>query len=131
MSNNNVVFIYGTLRTGYENHQLLYNAFSLGNGWTVSDDFVMRALRTPYVSDAKGNVHEATRIFGELYALSDYELKQIDDYYSAVESSRRLVEIDVIGDGTITAWMYMNNNRTDGYVILSGNYSDFRSPGEI
>lgn len=128
--NNNLVFVYGTLRTGYANHHLLYNAVSLGNGWTVSDDFVMKALRTPYVSAANGRVHECTKIYGELYALSDAELQRIDEHEEKNNLHRIRIEVDVVGNGSEYAWMYINNDQTEGYVITSGNYSDFKNPGE-
>jgi gamma-glutamylcyclotransferase (GGCT)/AIG2-like uncharacterized protein YtfP len=119
--NNNLVFVYG-----------INDSIYLGKGRTVSSDFVMRAVSYPFVSDVTTNTAQySTRIFGELYQVTDKVLKDLDrleghpDFYQ-----RRLVLVDFEDNGTEVAWMYINN-KPSGAIIESGNYEDFKSPGEI
>lgn len=127
-----LIFVYGTLRKGYWNHKFIENSTFLGKGYTVSDKFVMRAVSYPFVSDAVGNdIRNSTKIFGELYAVTDAVFKDLDRLEGYPRFyDRRQVEVEIRGNGTEVAWMYINN-KPSGRIIASGNYEEFKSPGEI
>ncbi|MFH1061016.1 MAG: gamma-glutamylcyclotransferase family protein [Pseudomonadota bacterium] len=73
MSEEHLVFVYGTLRKGYQNHHLLAGARDLGPARTV-------ALHALYLDDypylVKG--HAVCRVVGELYGVDDAGLARLD-----------------------------------------------------
>ncbi len=125
-----LVFIYGTLRKGYWNHVYVENADALGFAKTIESDFIMRAHSYPFVCRAKAdNKQIATKITGELYAVSDYELKKLDvlEGYPRFYDREQILITTNAGEN-YTAWMYINNNGS-GDVVESGDYSDHTAPG--
>jgi len=118
MENQHLIFVYGTLRTGHSNHQLLGAAHCYGVGRT-RDNFAMYIISGyPYVTSAEPRYP----IVGELYAVDDRMLERLDKveghphYYV-----RRKVVVDV-GDEEFSAWMYLRD--PPGSLLPSGDYNE-------
>ncbi len=128
MKRNICIFVYGTLRQGYWNHALLSRAEFVGQGKTVKPEFVMRAVSYPFISDPTPEDQEfATQIVGELYMVSEKEMKELDrlEGYPTFYDRRQIEVLCSATKKPITAWVYINN-RPSGDIIPSGDYADFK-----
>lgn len=123
----NYVFVYGTLRAGYNNHRTFLmtgdDVRHVSKGRTVQK-FTMRASGIPFVNKDDPRSH----IIGEVYCVSDDKLKHLDrleghpDWYV-----RELTSIKLDSGTIINAWLYFNEEtRCD--VVESGDYTDYREP---
>lgn len=118
LSHKHLVAVYGTLRQGYGNHHLLYNAQFLESGYTVQE-YPMVCTGIPYVREEPGKGYP---IRVEVYAVNDDQLKALDsleghpDWYY-----RKPTEIRLDNGLTVTADLYFNPavNAGDKY------YSDY------
>jgi gamma-glutamylcyclotransferase (GGCT)/AIG2-like uncharacterized protein YtfP len=86
------VFVYGTLKSGLENHGLLTGSVFVGRAYTVGH-YRMLDGRFPVLLDSGLDRHV---IDGELYDVDDATLTQLDDLESLVEGIYDRVEIDII-----------------------------------
>lgn len=109
-----LLFVYGTLRKGFHNHNLLDNAKFIGMGISV-DKFYMigrlnfeldefedgrsppRQLLFPYIFTDNLRVEQlSNHIYGELYEISEELLMSIDEHeghpniYKRIEESVRI-----------------------------------------
>ena len=111
MSNENLVFVYGSLKQGYHNHEVISFDFDthtknkgydyLGKAKTV-DKFAMYDMGSfPAISfDENGK-----QVSGELYAVDDATFDLLDTLEGYPEHyNRKLVKLDV--DEDIEAWIY-------------------------
>ncbi len=112
------LFVYGTLKRGYNNHYYLARGKSiyLGKAETV-DAFALYVGRYPYVTPQE----PICPIKGELYAVDQNTLAQIDlleghpTYYK-----RRLTKVRLQEDGSIVdAFLYFHEN-PEGKLVPSG-----------
>lgn len=84
--NHHLVFVYGTLKSGFRNHSLLANAKFLGIGKTAAEYTLYDMSDFPAVSTTG-----QTAIHGEIYQVNDDTFQQIDDleghpyYYHRIE----------------------------------------------
>ena len=111
------VFVYGTLRRGFENHYLLKNSKFIGYGITKEKyslyvDSIPYVVKIPYCQ-IKGEVYEVDK--NTLIALD--ELEGHPDFYR-----RELIDVIVNGK-TIKAWIYFYPYPR-GKLIKSGDYKD-------
>lgn len=107
MVNTHTVFVYGTLKKGFGNHQLLEDAEYVGKAETVSNNYTMYSLGGfPGVREGG-----STRINGEVYKVNDDELSRLHrleghpTFYKAVNKQVRLTE-------------RITNNQTEAYIYI-------------
>ena len=107
MVNTHTVFVYGTLKKGFGNHQLLEDAEYVGKAETVSNNYTMYSLGGfPGVREGG-----STRINGEVYKVNDDELSRLHRleghpvFYKAVNKQVRLTE-------------RITNNQTEAYIYI-------------
>ena len=74
-----LIFVYGSLKRGFHNESLLYNAKSLGKVKTVKKYplIVTKNLHYPYLVKEEGKGYE---IIGELYRVKKNELEKLDQF---------------------------------------------------
>jgi gamma-glutamylaminecyclotransferase len=114
-----VMFVYGTLRRGFENHFLLDGAIFLGAART-REKYALYSENIPYVSKTK----EISTVAGEVYRVDSPTLERIDlleghpNWYV-----REMIEV-ILQDGSIvSAWIYFCTD-PQGIVVESGDYAD-------
>jgi gamma-glutamylcyclotransferase (GGCT)/AIG2-like uncharacterized protein YtfP len=69
----NLVFVYGTLKAGERNHHLLENATCLSKDAWIYGRLFDTGHGYPCIC-----VDATTKVYGELYKVSDEQLKQLD-----------------------------------------------------
>ncbi|MDR3557263.1 MAG: gamma-glutamylcyclotransferase [Syntrophobacteraceae bacterium] len=113
------MFVYGTLRRGFENHFLLDGAIFLGPARTRGK-YALFSENIPYVSKTK----EISTVAGEVYRVDSPTLERIDlleghpNWYV-----REMIEV-VLQDGSIvSAWIYFCP-APEGILVESGDYGD-------
>tara|TARA_R110002167_G_scaffold7683_12_gene36198 strand:- start:2012 stop:2368 length:357 start_codon:yes stop_codon:yes gene_type:complete len=114
-----IVFVYGTLRQGYNNHKLLLNCEFIDAGRTVNN-YAMYANGIPYVSDNE----QVSQIYGELYLVNQrilFNLDMLEGHPSWYK--RKKIAIETFEGKVYNAWLYFNNTKTEN-LIVSGDYSD-------
>lgn len=74
-----LIFVYGSLKRGFHNESLLYNAKSLGKVKTVKKYplIVTKNVHYPYLVKEEGKGYE---IIGELYRVKKNELEKLDQF---------------------------------------------------
>lgn len=114
-----LIFVYGTLKRGYHNHYLMQGASFLGTGHTI-EKYAMYKHVVPYV--IKGR--PVTRVHGEIYAIQKSILETLDLFEgNPVWNFRELVEVILDADGAqVSAWMYFNDTPV-GTLVESGVYT--------
>lgn len=122
LSQRHLIFVYGTLRKGYQNHYLLAEAGDLGSARTV-------ALYALYLDDypylVKG--HSVCRIVGELYAVDDAGLAKLDLLEEhPVWYRREMVPVEDQRGQVLDAWIYFFP-KPKGRLLVSG---DLREAGD-
>lgn len=121
-----LVFVYGTLLRGESNHGLLDEAEFLGEA-TTSDEYVLVDLG-PYPAIVPADEAHATRITGEVYAVDDAGLVELDHLEDAPRLYQRVEASfgwnDQSGGGR--AWIYVHPAVDGRPTIPSG---DWRSRG--
>lgn len=107
-----LVFVYGTLKRGFPCHDLLSEGEFLGRGWTKTDSFkLVQTEKFPAaVMGASGPVFK--HIAGEVYIVPTTEIKNLDQYESnGTLFHRRRVGIDLETGNSVLAWMYIANEK--------------------
>lgn len=103
-----LVFVYGSLKSGFHNHRLLidHKAESLGMARTLERHMLLKGNAFPFL--LKRPAH--ARVSGELYRVDDAGLVALDRLESHPRFYRRELTRTVTGmgkDGTIQiAWVY-------------------------
>jgi gamma-glutamylcyclotransferase (GGCT)/AIG2-like uncharacterized protein YtfP len=121
-----LVFVYGTLMKGFDNHAMMKGAKYLGLAQTVNK-YLMTEDNYPFVNE---NVHEH-KIFGELYNVSTSILETLDllEGYISPEHPdnlyyRKYVTV-INGEQEQKAYMYFNNDHEHDEEIPDGDYKTF------
>ena len=99
----NLVFVYGTLKRGYHNHDLLKGAKFIGEGLTYKR-FRLFDVGYPLAIPAE----KGARIKGEVYQVTDPGMMRALDWLEGYPNfyNRQVVKVEVKGVGDVEAWMY-------------------------
>jgi len=111
-----IVFVYGTLLSGYSNHYLLNDSQFIDTGRTVNK-YALYFQILPYV--VKESV---SYIHGELYKVNSSTFENID-WIEDHPSWYQREEVEILTDNkqVIIAWLYFCSHKT-GTLIKSGRY---------
>lgn len=111
-----LVFVYGTLKHGFNNHHLLDDSDYLGHVETSESKWQMYSL-----GGFPGVVAGENTIYGEMYSVSQYTFDMCDRLEGhPTFYKRELVDV-VDGDGvSYTAWMYVYQGSTQGLTKVGG-----------
>ena len=109
------IFVYGTLKKGGRNHELLKGQIKLGEAETV-DLYCMFDVGTfPIVTE-----DEVCKIHGEIYRINEEVLKSVDCIEQHLYD-RIKIAIKLKGSGTVDAWMYVCvDEELEGILIRDG-----------
>jgi len=113
-TNGHYVFVYGTLKHGYGNHDIIKDSVYEGEAFTVERYPMYGAgLPFPYLVDMVG---EGDTIYGELYRVDD-ETVQALDWLEGVPTLYHRKQIQVqpmeCQDVTVMAYVYFQSNPPD------------------
>jgi gamma-glutamylaminecyclotransferase len=113
-----IVFVYGTLKSGFSNHHYLDGSDYLGAGKTV-EKYALYFDGLPFVIR-----HESvTHIHGELYAIDTPTLNTIDRLESHPDwYNRQEVEIVTDEGKRMAAWLYFYPEKR-GKLMKTGRYT--------
>jgi len=115
-----LLFVYGTLMSGFGNNVLLRDQELIGPGETINE-YTMYASGIPFVSDEE----QTSRIKGELWAVQPSRMPSLDgleghpDWYE-----RKLIPVIVNGE-EYQAWLYFNTENR-GNLVEDGDYRRYR-----
>lgn len=128
MISSHLVFVYGSLKTGFHNHRLLidHKAVKLGDATTQERYLLLKGSAFPFLINPE---HFTTKVdcagllghvSGEVYKVDDAGLARLDKLESHPEFYRR-EEIDIQADfareGSLRlAWCYFLNDPSDRIV---------------
>ena len=110
----NIIFVYGTLRSGFHNHSLLYNSKLIGKGKT-KDKYALYSFGVPFLVN-----EPVTQVIGEVYSVSDKTLKHIDSLEMHPNWYKRKLISIMVNNQEYIAWAYFNVKQ--GNLIKSGDY---------
>jgi len=114
----NLLFVYGTLKRGFGNHDLLYRARFIGNAVT-KHKYALYESGIPFVYPFE----EVSQIKGEVYEVDRETLECID----ALEGHpfwyrRQQVPVILESGREVTAWIYFYPERV-GTLNVTGEYT--------
>lgn len=118
-----LLFVYGTLMSGFGNNRLLEGQNLIGEGET-KEKYTMYASGIPFVNENK----ETSKIKGELYEVNIGRMPALDgleghpDWYQ-----RKLIPVNV-NNKEYKAWLYFNNEN-GGNLLEDGDYRRYRNEG--
>lgn len=69
--NTSIIFVYGTLKTGYGNHRLLLDSNYMGEGKIIGYDLYD-------LGSFPGIIGGTGEVLGEIYEIDQYTLKKVD-----------------------------------------------------
>lgn len=114
-SDNHLVFVYGSLKSGYDNHSVIEEASLIGEVITV-DSYDMYLSGFPYLT----KFGKTSRIHGELYEVTDSHLKgPLDtleghpDFYE-----REMIDVEINGE-IVSAWTYIYKQNNISHLKIS------------
>ena len=111
------IFVYGTLKKGERNHELLKGQIKLGEAETVDQYCMFDVGRFPIVTE-----DEVCKIHGEVYRVDEEVLKNVD-YIEKHLYDRIKIAIKLKDSGTVEAWMYVCvDEELDGILIRDGKW---------
>ncbi len=116
MEQQNLIFVYGSLRNGHCNHHLLKDAYCFGIGSTEGSFAMYLVSGYPYVTASESRYP----IVGELYGIDDDTLKLLDRmeghprYYE-----RREIPV-LVEEKRYIAWLYFRD--PPGVLMHSGDF---------
>jgi gamma-glutamylaminecyclotransferase len=118
LSEDHVIFVYGTLKRGFANHHHLAAARFLATGVTV-DPYplvISESWNVPVVIDEAGN---GFRVEGELFAVRPPDLQRMDDFEDVGRSHgylRKSVLIKTSSRERRSAWIYVKSRDRIGQI---------------
>ena len=116
-----LVFVYGTLRTGFGNNRLLENSELLDVGRTV-EEYAMYDGGVPFVNEKE----KVSQIYGELYNVDEKTMLNLDFLEGhPIFYTRKKIFVETLQGQIVRAWLYFNNTKTD-HLIKSGDYAEQR-----
>lgn len=118
MERQSLVFVYGTLRQGCANHHLLKDAYCYGVGSTLSKFALYLVSGYPYVT----NVAPCYQIVGELYAVDNITLAELDKMEGHPSHYERSETIVTVHGVQYTAWLYFRNPQ--GKLMPHGDFKN-------
>jgi len=119
MKKQHLVFVYGTLRQAQSNHKLLGDAYCYGTGGTRDTYAMYIAGSYPYVTSTESRYP----IVGELYAVDDETLVNLDKMEGHPRYYTRR-EVAVVVEGIeYNAWMYFRDPH--GTLMPTGDFKTF------
>jgi gamma-glutamylcyclotransferase (GGCT)/AIG2-like uncharacterized protein YtfP len=120
------VFVYGTLRRGASNHELIRRSPCSGLGRTV-EPYALYVGRYPYAVRRERTI----RIRGEVYRVDVETMARLDELEQHPEVYRReQVDIELDGGEILQAWLYFYP-APEGEPLPSGDYADWPGAGVI
>jgi gamma-glutamylcyclotransferase (GGCT)/AIG2-like uncharacterized protein YtfP len=109
--------VYGTLKKGKDNHELLKGTIQMGEAQTIEEYAMFDLGQFPIVTE-----DEVSIIHGELYRIDEKVLKQTDEL-EGEWYDRIMVPIKLKDSGTVEAWMYVCiDDELDGILIREGKW---------
>ncbi len=119
---NHRVFVYGSLLAGLHNHRLLHSARFVAPGET-RPEYEMRSLGGFPGVLAGGS----TTIVGEVYAVDDDTLRQLDRLEGHPHFYKRTATVVRIAGAAHWVWMYqLVEPRPEAPLVTSGNWRRYR-----
>jgi len=118
MEQKHLVFVYGTLRNGHSNHQLLKDAHCYGVGSTEASYTMYLISGYPYVTSTETRYP----IVGELYAVDDETLNTLDRVEGHPRYYERRETTVIVGNDHHVAWMYFRDPQ--GVMMQSGDFNE-------
>lgn len=115
-----IVFVYGTLRKNLPWHHLLKTSSFLGEGKT-KEKFALYADNIPFVFEN----NKISNITGELYQVDSKILKILDSLEGHPNWYCRKKTTIISKDKEIESWLYFYPKRIKGLLIDSGDYLDY------
>lgn len=117
---NELVFVYGTLKTGFYNNYLLDDADLIAYGET-EQKYMMTESGIPFVTKQA----EISTIKGEVYSLSPIDLSNLDVLESHPTWYKR-EQVNVVDeDGVVyLCWLYFNNLSMGDKINIDGDYGN-------
>tara|TARA_B100000780_G_C21120609_1_gene453850 strand:- start:1022 stop:1429 length:408 start_codon:yes stop_codon:yes gene_type:complete len=105
-----LVFVYGTLKEGHPNNSLMHDSKLIGRAITIGK-YAMYQYGIPYVSKSS----ETSNISGEVYSVDEVSLHNLDilehhpEWYVREKVPVRVIDRE--GEiKTVEAWLYFNEN---------------------
>ena len=103
------VFVYGTLKTGHGNNQLLQSSIRLGDAIT-SSPYDLFSLGIPYMNRAE--VSHDIKVLGELWEITEQSVMDNLDILEGVEFGhyfRETIPVRLLGSNAeFNAWAYFS-----------------------
>ena len=116
-----LLFVYGTLMSGFGNNRLLDKQHLIGTGETVNQ-YTMYGSGIPFVNDSK----ETSKIKGELYEVDIERIPTLDGLEGHPNWYERKLTPVIVNNQEYEAWLYFNN-QNKGNLIKDGDYRNYRN----
>ncbi len=118
------IFVYGTLKRGHRNHNLLHTAEYLGRAASLGDSFSMYCNGSYPVLVRNGFRDQA--VYGELYLVDDETLKALDWLEGVAHGlyKRESISLSVEDSYETIAEAYFYCHETEGMTkVKDGNWN--------
>lgn len=118
MSKHNL-FVYGTLKKGYWNNQLLKDSKFVGDSVT-KNKYALYTSGIPFLSD----IEEVSKVHGELYEIDSFTLERCDRLEGHPTFYTRKEIPIIVNNAEVLAWCYICNkfNRNSASLLTTGSY---------
>ncbi|ACM29285.1 hypothetical protein Arad_7880 [Rhizobium rhizogenes K84] len=115
---NQIVFVYGTLKRGFANHDILTNARYAGTAVTMDPYplIISESWNVPVVVDEVGSGY---RVEGELFSVPLLDLKIMDEFEDVGRTQgyiRKRIVVEIVSGDQLTAWIYMKLREQIGQI---------------
>jgi gamma-glutamylcyclotransferase (GGCT)/AIG2-like uncharacterized protein YtfP len=109
-----LVFVYGTLKRGFKAHDLLEDSQFVGRAWTKPAAFKLVQTEGGFPAAVMGaNGPDYKVISGEVYLVPTIDIKYIDQFESnGTLFHRRRIGVDLEDGNSVLAWIYLGNEKT-------------------
>lgn len=111
--NDTLVFVYGTLKSGFPNHRVLRGSRFVDDGYTRNRFFFANLGRFPAILQDENctefkNLRKVV-VHGEIYSVNDSTLKDLDSLEGYPDLyTRKIIPITTY-KGTLNCWTYFLN----------------------
>ncbi len=114
----NLIFVYGTLKKGCKAHYLLNKEKFLGKGFTLRKFGLVSFDTFPAIVEG---IHPSFHIVGEVYLITPTTLKKLDEYENCPSFYVRKKEKILLDDKILNCYVYILNkeNVKRDYKILT------------